>query len=214
MRNADNFQIEFEKIILKNPLMDFNNRITVSSILLFRDYLTRLKSWKVVLGVEDFFINVNSFHNLFLNVSGDWKNELPSQEEFFNWVTNQGFSEFHFSKNSLNGMFIYLYICWSVTKHENQFKNHNFLAEPYESVMKIIEANHLIHRSEGHFHIHNNIYLRRGGDKFLLPSLDENFLKYIDTQCPVIDWTVLNVPEQEEINKLWENFKGFNINQK
>ncbi|MDN3548818.1 hypothetical protein [Mucilaginibacter aquaedulcis] len=206
MTDKSLYTSEFRKLMLKNPKMNFNNSATVSSILLFRDYLSRLKHLKLLLGIKEFYSNYEEFHNLFLDINPSWKDEMPSMDTFFESILKQESSQYNLSRTLFNSLFIYLFITWEVFKDKKEIKEISQFGNPYESAFKIIEDNHFISLSEGHFHIDNIIYLKKGQNKFLLPSLNDDFLRLIDKQYPIKIYGPQNIPKQEDIDLLWAEF--------
>ena len=51
----------------------------------------------------------------------------------------------------------------------------------------------------------SNITMRNFSKPFKLPSIDDNFLDYIDSKCKLMGSD--GIPNQERVNQLWEEFK-------
>ena len=105
-------------------------------------------------------------------------------------------------------MTIYLFIYWNllIEKNGNPYKE---LPNPYEPVFKIIIRGGDIVYSEGFFTISridigNNLKTLN----LILPSLDDNFLDYIDSKCKLVGSD--GIPNQERVNELWEEFQILN----
>lgn len=94
-----------------NPTLSFNDEDKVSSILLFKDFMTRLHIWKNELHTEFInfdAINLNLFNDLHINIGEDSDIE---ETMFYNEYIN--FLRQNFNLNNLrnkNYLFIYLFI--------------------------------------------------------------------------------------------------------
>jgi hypothetical protein len=205
----DSLRIEFDKLLSKNPKMNFDTEAKVSDILLFRDYLEKLKEAKNKLGITEFYTSMNSFHNLFLDISPIWKNEIPSYNDFRDILVDNKIDLFYLSETSLMGNLIYSYLCWEIFKEKEELINIMDGINPYNSVIIIIIINqHLIHRREGFFYINNLMVFKFRYNK--LPSLTNEFLKFIDTICPVKNYGGTDVPNANEVAQLWSKFQELN----
>ena len=54
----------------------------------------------------------------------------------------------------------------------------------------------------------SNITMRSFSKPFKLPSLDDDFLDYIDSKCKLVGSD--GIPNQERVNELWEEFQILN----
>ena len=94
-----------------NPTLSFDGEDKVSSILLFKDFMTRLHIWKNELHTEFInfdAINLNLFNDLHINIGEDSDIE---ETMFYNEYIN--FLRQNFNLNNLrnkNYLFIYLFI--------------------------------------------------------------------------------------------------------
>ena len=203
------FSEKFDKLIRCNPVLNFESTGNVSSLLLFRDYFTRLQIFKNEIGAPDFSRSSREFHDLIAMIDPEGYKYLPSLEKFYSLISSKGFDRYHFMGRTFNGLFIYLSICWELTQTNDRLPNSPISENPYRPVMEIIERNQRIHWSEGHFYIGTVIYLNRG-NKFLLPSIAKDFLKLIDESYTIKPFHPIEVPDQEAVNNLWAYYKQNN----
>lgn len=205
MNTKENLESVFEKLLKKNPKMNFNSEAKVSDILLLRDYFAKLEEAKLALNIDTFYISDPIFHNLFLDISPEWKDELPSYSDFTNVLVKSGIDLFYLSENSLMGNLIYLFITWEIFKNKPELSQINNGNNPYKSVIKVILNKHLIYRLHGFFYINDLIVYKFRYNK--LPSLDDDFLDFIDAKCPTKRHQNPNVPNAEQAILLWEEFQ-------
>lgn len=150
-------------------------------------------------GGEGAFTRVKSFHNLFLDLSPDWKNEIFSEEVVIDDLKRVGFQDISRVPRHLNGFFLCMYLNWEVFKGYPEITKFSDLANPYEAVSKIVIRGGSIFTYQGFFEIDNRSYLYYDG-KFRLPSTDDKFLDFIDERCT-------DYPNQEKVNQLWVDFQ-------
>jgi hypothetical protein len=193
------YSTEVEKISF---LKDVNYRgFRYSDITLFREYQSRLFDWKNKLNFDgyDFFNKKKSYHNLFLNLSPSWLPEIFSQETVISDLTNWGVKNIHDGLREYQGYFIYLYLNWEVFKSTVEISQYENLKHPYEPVFKIISRGGLISFStDNKFVIDQRTYLKYD-NLFQMPSIEDNFLDFIDLKCT-------DYPNQEKIDLLWFEF--------
>lgn len=206
MKNS--LRVEFDKLLSKNPKMHFNADAKVSDILLFRDYLEKLREVKNNLGINEFYVSINSFHNIFRDISPLWKSEIPSCSDFLNILVDNDINLFYLSETSLMGNIIYSYLCWEIFKEKQELIEIADGINPYNSVILIIMNQRLIHRREGFFYISNLMVFKFRYNK--LPSLSNDFLEFVDTKCPISSYGNADVPNANEVTQLWNKFKEFN----
>ena len=199
----------------KHELLDIKSRISnpnpllVSNILLFKDYLNKMKNWYEKLQLEfsyDIMKNKDN-NNLIIKLFHDEAVELIDIE-FYRKNLLEGFNIGKNKYRSFDYLFIYLFIYWNllIEKNGNPYKE---LPNPYEPVFKIIIRGGDIVYSEGFFTISridigNNLKTLN----LILPSLDDNFLDYIDSKCKLVGSD--GIPNQERVNELWEEFQILN----
>jgi hypothetical protein len=202
--------IELRKYIdelkkVKNRIGKFEKKNRISNVLLFRDYLTRLDNWKVALGEAGDKIYIGkgrNYHNLFLSIKADWVEEIKTQEDFNKDLINEAQISFKGGR-FYDDMFIYLFTYWELCKNNIEINEIN-LPHPYEPAFKIIGRCEFMYTQNANIQIDN--YTINNLEKyfnFLMPSLDYDFLDYIDSICLVDN----KIPNQIETNELWERFQ-------
>ena len=190
-----------------NPTLSFDGEDKVSSILLFKDFMTRLHIWKNELHTEFInfdAINLNLFNDLHINIGEDSDIE---ETMFYNEYIN--FLRQNFNLNNLrnkNYLFIYLFIYWELYKDSEEIKKYSYLEHPYESIVKIVARKNMVYKREG-VNV-SNITMRSFSKPFRLPSLNDNFLDYIDSKCKLVGSD--GIPNQERVNELWDEFQILN----
>ncbi|MFD2600459.1 hypothetical protein [Flavobacterium suzhouense] len=197
----DNYNTELEKLI--SILNRDTKKDNIANILLFRDYLSKLFAWKKKLGDTSEFIKTKEAHNLFLNINSEWTAKLESLEEFNSKLIANNIPVK--SGRYFNDIFIYLYFQWNLNSDRTEI-NECELANPYQPAIKIIERCKDIHTHNGQFEIGKYTYNNREKYKnFTLPSLEDDFLDYIDNKLNHLGTS--GIPNQQETNKLWEEFQ-------
>ena len=195
------YNIELNKLItiLNSDL----KKDTVSNILLFRDYLSKLFAWKKKLGDSSEFIKTKEAHNLFLNIDTQWTADLETLEGFKLKLIDHNI--FLHGGRYWDDIFIYLNFHWNLNSYRDEIKKIG-LANPYEPVVKIIERYNEVYTCNGQFQIgkftHNN---REKYKNFLLPSLDDDFLDYVDDNLNHLGTS--GIPNQKETDILWNEFQ-------
>ncbi|WP_426327868.1 hypothetical protein [Pedobacter sp. R-06] len=202
MNIQEKYSQELKKIFFINSIN--KKAFRFSNILLFREYQSRLFSWKRALGNNnlDFFNKKKSFHNLFLDMKVKWENEIISEEKVVNDLKKNGFLNLNQSFRDYESFFLTMFINWEVFKDRIEMDLQSELPPPYEPTFKIFSRGGAIYHSEGKFEIDINGQTYRKYDKeFKLPSLDEDFLNYIDNNCD-------DFPNQEKVNLLWDFYNS------
>jgi hypothetical protein len=167
--------------------------------------MTRLHIWKNELHTEFInfdAINLNLFNDLHINIGEDSDIE---ETMFYNEYIN--FLRQNFNLNNLrnkNYLFIYLFIYWELYKDSEEIKKYSYLEHPYESIVKIVARKNMVYKREG-VNV-SNITMRSFSKPFKLPSLDDDFLDYIDSKCKLVGSD--GIPNQERVNELWEEFQS------
>lgn len=210
MINLEKYYEIIDNVIINLRKFDKHNR--VSNILLFRDFLNKLNKLTIMLGYESNLSNykadIRKFSNLFNYFSSDWIKEIKTQEEFNIDLLERGFKVK--GGRYKDDLFIYLYVYWELCKDLKEIKslcNYN----PYLPVIKIIERCEVIFTHSGNLEIDNFTFNNlEKYHSFQLPSLDYDFLDYIDETC--MKYGRGEVPNQEKTNQLWEEFKKMKQN--
>jgi|GEM_PF-2062011 len=203
MNNLEIYDNEIDKI--KSIITKTKTDDSIILILLFRDYLTKLSVLKEKLGIPSEYIKNKESHNLLPELDPHWSNKTKTLSEFNDDLKNAGLK--------INGgkffddIFLYLILNWNINKHYSGDLN-NELESPYDSLSKILERTLNISVINGQFQIGNITFNNREKYKnFILPSLDDRFLEYVETntiQKPI------KIPNQIEINELWKKFNEKN----
>lgn len=198
----DKYRQEVDKITyLKNvdkPTFRFSN------ILLFREYQSRLYAWKDRLNFkgEDLFNKSRPFHNLFNDLSPNWIDNVISEEKIIKDLEILGVCV-DSSTRYFDGFFVSMLLNWEIFKDTSEIKVHSDLPHPYKPVFQIISRGGSVIYQDMYLVIDSiGTYLKHNGN-FKLPSLDENFLAYVDKN-------VISFPNQTLVNELWEQFKALN----
>jgi len=172
-----------------------------SNIVLFREYQSRLFKWKQALNFDglDFFNKRKGYHNLFLDLSPTWINEIIPEEVIIDDLKKSGVENIYYASREYQGYFIYLYLNWEIFKSKPEIESHTTLKHPYQPVFKIISRGGRISFStDNKFDIDHRTYLKYD-NSFQLPSLDDRFLDFIDQNAT-------DFPNQERVNQLWQRF--------
>lgn len=205
MTTTETFNIELAE--LKSQIIEVQRKKNTASVLLYKDYLSKMYEWYVMLGIEEkWLINIyktKDGHNLFHLIDPELKNDLIDLEDFranyLNDITilNSKYRGFEY-------IYVYLYIYWQIFKNSPRFEKYQNLADPYEPVIKIfLRGNHVCKGEMSTIEV-DNLPVKRQTD-FRLPSLDYDFLEYIDEIC--IRSGSGGIPNQEETNQLWKDFQ-------
>jgi len=99
---------------------------------------------------------------------------------------------------------LYFSIYWEVFKDYPKIAKYQSLPNPYESIFKIILRGNHIYKGEMNTIEIDHCPVKRQTD-FFMPSLDADFLNYVD--IVVVRSGSDGIPNQEQIHVLWEKFK-------
>lgn len=199
----------------KSELLDIKDKIkplnmnSVSNILLFKDYLTRMKLWYEELGLEfSFDVIRNKDKNDLIKILFPEVHEQLLEVEFYRRNLLDDFSIGTNKYRSFDYLYVYLSIYWDLLSNQNKqdFEKFSHLPNPYESVFKMIMNGGGVIYNEGFFNV-SGVDIRKN-DKtinFIMPSLSEEFLKYIDSNCKLLGSD--GIPDQSMINELWESYQ-------
>jgi len=202
------------KEIFIEKLNDFKSKIivpkrieTTASFLLFKDYLAKMYDFYKILNKEqdwDYCIyKTKEGHNLTNLVSPNFLNDCISLEDFrVNYLNDVNFGTSKY--RGFEYIFIYYSIYWEIFIETSQTKKIETLMNPYDSVIKILLRGNHIYKGEMSTIEIDNLSVKKETD-FRLPSLDYDFLDYIDEKCERSGSK--GIPNQEETNQLWEEFK-------
>lgn len=203
MDTITKYQQELNKIIHLKDLRKETFRF--SSILLFREYQSRLFKWKMALDLDRFglFNKNKQFHNLFIDLSPTWLDEIISEKKVVEDLNALGFDHLASTFRHYDGFFISMFLNWEIFKDKPEIQIHGDLLPPYEPAFKIFSRGGSIVNVELLFKIDGGATYRTHDNTFKLPSLSDDFLAYIDE-------SVIDFPNQELVNELWEKFKSNN----
>lgn len=197
-----------ELLNVKNKIKPLNMN-SVSNILLFKDYLSRIKLWYEELGlVFSFDIIRNKDKNDLVKLLFPEIYEELLEIEFYR---NNLLDDFNIGKNkyrSFDYLYIYLSIYWDLLKLQNKqiFEKYKHLPDPYDPVFKmIINGGGVLYR-EGYFNVSGiDISKKDKTINFTMPSLDDSFLEYIDSHNKLLGSD--GIPNQEKVNELWQEYQ-------
>jgi len=177
-----------------------------SHILLFAEYQSRLFKWKTVLKNESFYLfnKDKSFHNLFLDLSPLWINELIPEEKVICDLNELGFSRVHLTHRDYYGFFVAMYLNWEIFKEYAELKKHDSLPHPYETVYMMFCRGGDIFNGEKKFEVDSRTYIKHD-HRFELPPLTTEFLDFVDAETATHSHG-MNYPDQEKVFQLWQKF--------
>lgn len=200
----------------KNELLNIKNKIkpldmnSVSNILLFKDYLSRIKLWYEELGlVFSFDVIRNKDKNDLIKILFPVIHEQLLEIEFYRRNLLDDFSIGTNKYRSFDYLYVYLSIYWNLLNDQNKqiFEQYKHLPNPYESVFKMIMNGGGVFYGEGFFNVSGvDISKNDKTINFTMPSLDENFLAYVDSHCKLLGSD--GIPSQRKINELWEDYQA------
>lgn len=196
---------EIEKIKLIVNKLKSNDSIL--SIILFRDYLSKLFNWKKKLGNNSEFIKKKESHNLFIELGFNVETKMKSLIEFNGDLRSAGI-EINGGK-FFDDIFLYLIVYWNIYKNDDNIKKIE-IESPYDSISKILERTTNILIVNGQYQIGNITFNNLDKYKnFKLPSLDDNFLDFVEKKYIT---KLITIPSQQEIDDLWEEYQNKNLN--
>ena len=183
----------------------FENEKSVANILLFKHYLQTMYKWYLELSLEwDYKITKRKEgHNLIEIIKPGLSNKMIDIDFFRVNLLN----DTSFNTNKYRGfdyLFIYLFIYWDIFENE-YFSQYKHLPNPYLSVIKILLRGGHIFYNNTYYNV-SDIDIRKSPNtlNFILPSIDDNFLDYIDSKCKLVGSD--GIPNQERVNQLWEEY--------
>jgi len=195
----EKFQSELSKIIVFDSI---EKSAKISNVLLFKEYIRRLILWRKELNeLSEHPPKTKDGHNLFLIAAPDLIKSFKNIVDFrINDLDNTYFGRNKY--RDFDYFFIYLIIYWKIFK--GKINKTDLLPDPFKPVEIILKRKGSISRAEGHFNIsgielsnHSKYY------SYKLPSLDEDFLDYIDTCCGSHP---SNIPNQKELDLIWKEY--------
>lgn len=185
-----------------------NTTINTASILLFKEYLKRVRLWYERIDIIDrwFYIyRLDDGHNLIKLVAPELLNNIKSLEDFKNQYYNGLYT--NSLRNELNVSILYGYLCWKLFKNNQHLDKFRNLEDPYEPVIKILQRGNNIRRGEMKtIEIDSQVVFSNFDyDKVYLPSFDNDFLDFIDKKSNRLADN--GIPNPEQVNELWQEFQ-------
>lgn len=197
--------------LFKDFLSTQNNSYTTintASILLFKEYLKRMRLWYERLDILDrwFYIyRLDDGHNLIKLVAPELLNNIKTLDDFKNQYYNGLYTTS--LRNELNVSILYGYLCGELFKDYPQLDEFRSLVDPYEPVIKILQRGNNIRRGEMKtIEIDNQIVFSDFDfEKVYLPSFDNKFLDFLYKKSDRLADN--GIPNPEKVNKLWQEFQ-------
>lgn len=205
-----NIELIFEELYKRDPnIFELNNKNKVSSILLFKDYISKLKFWKDLLNKEykPFGTSINiEENNIIKDVNLDFLKEMVSFDKFYSELKNTfQVREDLVGGRIINYFFIYLFIYWEVFKQRDEMIEYKIYDNPYEGLIKLFKNDNIYIREGINV---SGVTMRNSSMNLKLPSLNDNFLDYIDSKCKLMGSD--GIPNQERVDELWHEFQSLN----
>lgn len=76
---------------------------------------------------------------------------------------------------------------------------------PYEGLIKLFKSDNIYIREGINV---SGVTMRNSSMNLKLPSLNDNFLDYIDSKCKLMGSD--GIPNQERVDELWQEFQSLN----
>ena len=181
-----------------------------AGILLFKDFLSKMEEWNNIIGFDEDWLNKISRQHDLLNVIGivapDLLKNVISLNDFRKNSPQNGDTFNLSSARSLDAGLIHALFCWDFFKNNSVFDKFKNLPNPYDSIKTLYITGHYVDKSEPtKITIDSKSDVKKQTD-FRLPSLDYDFLDYIDAVCDRNGGSG-GIPNQERTNQLWEEFQ-------
>lgn len=204
----ENFQDKLKEF--KKQIKGRKIQSDTAGILLFKDFLSRMEEWNCAVGFTENWINKISRQHDLLNVVeiiapdllknvitlNDFRSNIPKSDDTFNLS----------SARSLDAGLIHALFCWDLFKETSTFDKFKNLPNPYDPIKILYVTGHYVDKSEPtKITIDSKSDVKKQTD-FRLPSLDYDFLDYIDAVCERNGGSG-GIPNQERTNQLWEEFQ-------
>lgn len=203
-----NEKFNAELLDFKSNIISSNLKYRTAGVLLFKDYLSKMHMWYKELGLlSEWDYNIyktsEKGHNLLNFLTPELKNECIELQDFRHNYLNDVLIDTKY-ESSFEYIFIYISIYWKLFQNEKKIKQYSYLPNPYESVIKILQRGNHIYKGELNRIEIDNMPVKKVTN-FILPSLDNDFLNYVDTLK--VRYGSSDIPNQEEINQLWKEFQ-------
>lgn len=204
----ENFQDKLNEF--KRQIKGRKRESDTAGILLFKDFLSKMEEWNYAVGFTENWINKISRQHDLLNIVGiiapDLLKNVISLNDFRSNIPQNGDTFNLSSARSLDAGLIHALFCWDLFKKNSVFDKFKNLPNPYDSIKTLYITGHYVDKSEPtKITIDSKSDVKKQTD-FRLPSLDHDFLDYIDSVCERNGGSG-GIPNQERTNQLWEEFK-------
>lgn len=204
----ENFQDKLNEF--KNQIKGRKIQTDTSGILLFKDFLSKMEQWNNVIGSAEEWLNKISRQHDLLNIVGmvapDLLKKVISLNDFRSNNPQNGDTFNLSSARSLDAGLVHALFCWDFFKNNSVFDKFKNLPNPYDPIKVLYIMGHYVDKSEPtKITIDSKSDVKKQTD-FRLPSLDYDFLDYIDSVCDRNGGSG-GIPNQEETNQLWEEFQ-------
>lgn len=204
----ENFQKKLNEF--KSQIKRRKIQTDTSGILLFKDFLSKMEEWNVTFDFTENWVNKISMQHHFLNIVeliapdllknvislNDFRRNDPQKGDTFNLSSARG----------LDAGLIHALFCWDLFKNHLTFENFDKLPDPYAPIKALYLRGHFVNKSDIRTITIDYITAIKKQTDFRLPSLDHDFLDYIDSVCERNGGSG-GIPNQERTNQLWEEFK-------
>lgn len=161
--------------------------------------------WKNLLNKEykRFGTSLNiEYNNILKDINPKFSDEMIPFYNLFNEFNNEfQIREDLIGGRVLNYMFIYYFIYWEYFKNSEEIKNYSSCSNPYESLVKLFRYDR-IYLWEG-INI-CDITMRDNSTNLILPSIEDDFLNFIDSKCKLFGSE--GIPNQIRVDILWNEF--------
>lgn len=173
----------------------------LSTLLLLKDYFSRITLWKKSLGISSTLIKSVDGQNLFLGFPFEITSQLVSYESILEDLEGTAFGGGYRNQSSFHA---YAIINWKILKNIEDLKGYTSLPDPYVSLVLALKRGARVYVHNGDVLVSGRslrVRVRPKDLSYRLPSLNEEFLDYIDE-------IQADFPNQENLNKLWEEFNS------
>lgn len=155
------------------------------------------------LGNNSEFIKKKKSHNLFIELGFNVETKMKSLIEFNSDLRSAGI-EINGGK-FFDDIFFYLIVYWNIYKNDDNIKKIE-IESPYDSISKILERTTNVLIVNGQYQIGNITFNNLDKYKnFKLPSLDDNFLDFVEKKYIT---KLIKIPNQQEIDDLWDEYQN------
>ncbi len=211
---VDKFFLQIEEYDIMNRVSARGKKIdkintVVSNIVLFKDFIGKMFIWNNELRALPFSYSI--FTSVYPNLikfidEGYYQSHSHPSKEFREYVYSKIKTVEKSKIGNLHALYVYVCIYWCEYIDKIDFSKYSHLPDPYENIVKIFQRGGTIGKVDRTIMI-NGKYISRKPKYFdyRLPSIEDDFLDFIDEKCGNNDD---NVPKQEELNLLWKEYEA------